>query len=172
MLRISSACPLKLDNLGRAFSLTTDVLVVTSAFSVDPAITGLFLRNSLTLVGIIQITMRYLADVDSAMPSMERLHQYTTALPSEASLEGHAVTRQSWPETGELSFDSVSVRYRPDLPLPLEELSLHVPGGKRTAIVGRTGAGMSTILSTLFRLTEPTAGRILFDGVDILTWPS
>lgn len=130
--------PPRLDNLGSAFSLTTDVLVVTSAFYVDPAITGLFLSYSLTLAGIIQITLRYLADVDSAMYSTERLHQHATSLPSEASLEARAVTRPSWPETGELSFDSVSVRYRPDLPLGLEELSVHVPGGKRMAIVGRT----------------------------------
>ncbi|KAI6259785.1 hypothetical protein MCOR31_008824 [Pyricularia oryzae] len=159
--------PPRLDNLGNAFSLTTDVLVVTSAFSVDPAITGLFLSYSLTLVGIIQITVRYLADVDSAMSSTERLHQHATSLPGEASLEARAVTRPSWPEIGELSFDSVSVRYRPDLPLALEELSLHVPGGKRMAIVGRTGAGKSTILPTLSRLTEPTAGRILLDDDEL-----
>ncbi|KAL5921175.1 ATP-binding cassette transporter yor1 [Pyricularia oryzae] len=100
--------PPRLDNLGSAFSLTTDVLVVTSAFSVDPAITGLVLSYSPSLVGIIQIMVRYLADVDSAMPSMERLHQYATALPSEASLESHALTRPNWPETGEQSFESLS----------------------------------------------------------------
>lgn len=117
--------PPRLDNLGSAFSLTTDVLVVTSAFSVDPAITGLVLSYSPSLVGIIQIMVRYLADVDSAMPSMERLHQYATALPSEASLESHALTRPNWPETGEQSFESLSVRYRADLPLALQDFSLH-----------------------------------------------
>ncbi|KAI6365773.1 hypothetical protein MCOR25_005262 [Pyricularia grisea] len=160
---------LRLDNLGNALSLTTGVLVVTSAFSVDPAITGLVLSYSLSLVGIIQITVRYLADVDLAMSSTERMHQYATSLPSEAPLETDVVTRPTWPETGELSFDSVCVRYRPDLPLALEDFSLHIPGGQRLAIVGRTGAGKSTILSTLFRLTEAISGRILLDGVDIST---
>ncbi|TLD31308.1 hypothetical protein PspLS_01702 [Pyricularia sp. CBS 133598] len=160
---------LRLDNLGNALSLTTGVLVVTNSFSVDPAITGLVLSYSLSLVGIIQITVRYLADVDSAMSSTERLYQYATSLSSEAPLETRVVTRSSWPETGDLFFDGVSVRYRPDLPLALEGFSLHIPGGQRLAIVGRTGAGKSTILSTLFRLTEPTAGRILLDGIEIST---
>ncbi|EHA53279.1 ATP-binding cassette [Pyricularia oryzae 70-15] len=147
--------PPRLDNLGSAFSLTTDVLVVTSAFSVDPAITGLVLSYSPSLVGIIQIMVRYLADVDSAMPSMERLHQYATALPSEASLESHALTRPNWPETGEQSFESLS---------HCKTFLCTLPGGQRLTIVGRTGAGKSTILPTLSRLTEPTAGRILLDG--------
>ncbi|KAI7916104.1 ATP-binding cassette [Pyricularia oryzae] len=147
--------PPRLDNLGSAFSLTTDVLVVTSAFSVDPAITGLVLSYSPSLVGIIQIMVRYLADVDSAMPSMERLHQYATALPSEASLESHALTRPNWPETGEQSFESLST------------FLCTLPGGQRLTIVGRTGAGKSTILPTLSRLTEPTAGRILLDDDEL-----
>ncbi|KAJ1323690.1 ATP-binding cassette subfamily C (CFTR/MRP) member 1 [Microdochium nivale] len=161
---------IRLDNMGNALSLTTGVLVLASAFSVPPAITGLILSYSLSLVGIIQITVRYLADVDAAMSSTERLHQYATSLPSEAPLETPPGTLQpGWPASGALAFQDVSVRYRPDLPLALDGFTLHIASGERLAVVGRTGAGKSTILSTLFRLTELSAGRILLDGVDIAT---
>jgi ABC-type multidrug transport system fused ATPase/permease subunit len=59
------------------------------------------------------------------------------------------------------------MRYRPELPLVVDNFSLHIQAGERIGIVGRTGAGKSTILSTLFRLTELAGGRILIDGVDI-----
>ncbi|KAG7121601.1 Multidrug resistance-associated protein 1 like [Verticillium longisporum] len=132
-------------------------------------ITGLILSYSLSLVGIIQITVRYFADVDNSMSSTERLHQYTSSLAREASLEEDAAfrLRSSWPESGEIVFESVQMRYRPELPLVLDNFSLTIRGGERIGIVGRTGAGKSTILSTLFRLTELSGGRIMIDGVDI-----
>ncbi|KAM0271868.1 hypothetical protein ACHAQH_008953 [Verticillium albo-atrum] len=160
---------LRLDNLGNILSFTTGVLVVTTTFVVPPSITGLILSYSLSLVGIIQITVRYFADVDNSMSSTERLYQYTSSLAHEASLEDDDASpvRPQWPESGEVQFESVQMRYRPELPLVLDQFSLHIRGGERIGIVGRTGAGKSTILSTLFRLTELSSGRILIDGVDI-----
>ncbi|KAG7102794.1 Oligomycin resistance ATP-dependent permease YOR1 like protein [Verticillium longisporum] len=160
---------LRLDNLGNILSFTTGMLAVTTALVVSPSITGLILSYSLSLVGIIQITVRYFADVDNSMSSTERLHQYTSSLAREASLEEDAALRlrSSWPESGEIVFESVQMRYRPELPLVLDNFSLTIRGGERIGIVGRTGAGKSTILSTLFRLTELSGGRIMIDGVDI-----
>ncbi|KAF3359841.1 hypothetical protein VdG1_05050 [Verticillium dahliae VDG1] len=160
---------LRLDNLGNILSFTTGMLAVTTTLVVSPSITGLILSYSLSLVGIIQITVRYFADVDNSMSSTERLHQYTSSLAREASLEEDAAfrLRSSWPESGEIVFESVQMRYRPELPLVLDNFSLTIRGGERIGIVGRTGAGKSTILSTLFRLTELSGGRIMIDGVDI-----
>ncbi|KAG7123699.1 Oligomycin resistance ATP-dependent permease YOR1 like protein [Verticillium longisporum] len=160
---------LRLDNLGNILSFTTGMLAVTTTLVVSPSITGLILSYSLSLVGIIQITVRYFADVDNSMSSTERLHQYTSSLAREASLEEDAAfrLRPSWPESGEIVFESVQMRYRPELPLVLDNFSLTIRGGERIGIVGRTGAGKSTILSTLFRLTELSGGRIMIDGVDI-----
>ncbi|EEY21461.1 canalicular multispecific organic anion transporter 1 [Verticillium alfalfae VaMs.102] len=160
---------LRLDNLGNILSFTTGMLAVTTTLVVSPSITGLILSYSLSLVGIIQITVRYFADVDNSMSSTERLHQYTSSLAHEASLEEDASLRlrSSWPESGEIVFESVQMRYRPELPLVLDKFTLTIRGGERIGIVGRTGAGKSTILSTLFRLTELSGGRIMVDGVDI-----
>jgi ATP-binding cassette subfamily C (CFTR/MRP) protein 1 len=59
------------------------------------------------------------------------------------------------------------MRYRPGLDLVLRELDFVVEGGKKVGIVGRTGAGKSSLMLALFRMVEPASGQILIDGVDI-----
>ncbi|KAH6849677.1 multidrug resistance-associated protein [Chaetomium sp. MPI-CAGE-AT-0009] len=157
----------RLDNIGSLLTLATGVLVVTNRLSVSPSIAGLVLSYSLSVAGIIQITVKYLAELDNSMCSAERLYQYTSSLPQEAPLVCEPRVRPSWPERGEILYEAVQMRYRPELPLVIDNFSLHIHAGERIGIVGRTGAGKSTILSTLFRLTELAGGRILIDGVDI-----
>lgn len=74
-------------------------------------------------------------------------------------------------QRGHISFEGVSLRYRPDLPLVLRNFSAIVFPGEKIGVVGRTGSGKSTLLTTLFRLVEFEAGRICIDGVDIATVP-
>jgi ABC-type multidrug transport system fused ATPase/permease subunit len=102
------------------------------------------------------------------MNAVERLRYYGTSLEEEAPL--HTVeVRPSWPEKGEIIFDNVEMRYRENLPLVLSGLTMHVRGGERIGIVGRTGAGKSSIMSTLFRLVEISGGSITIDGLNIST---
>lgn len=158
----------RLDMIGNALVFTTGILVVTSRFSVSPSIGGLVLSYILSIVQMIQFTVRQLAEVENGMISVERLRYYGTQLEEEAPL--HTVdVRPSWPEKGEIVFDNVEMCYREGLPLVLKGLNMHVRGGERIGIVGRTGAGKSSIMSTLFRLVEISAGSIAIDGVDIST---
>ncbi|KAG8623951.1 hypothetical protein KVT40_008927 [Elsinoe batatas] len=157
---------MRLDVIGNLLVFTTGILVVTSRFNVDPAISGLVLSYILTIVQMIQFVVRQLAEVENNMNSAERIHYYGTELEEEAPL--HTVdVRPSWPEKGEIVFQNVSMQYRPELPLVLKNLTLHVQPGERIGVVGRTGAGKSTIMSTLFRLTELASGSITIDGLDI-----
>merc|ERR1719413_291727 len=75
-----------------------------------------------------------------------------------------------WPSKGLLEFRNVSLRYREGLPLALNDLSFVIPAGKTCGIIGRTGAGKSSITVALFRLVEiePNLGSILLDGVDLI----
>lgn len=75
----------------------------------------------------------------------------------------------TWPQKGDLVFDNVSLRYRPSLPLSLDNLSFTITHGQRCAVVGRTGAGKSTLTTALFRLVEIESGTISLDGVDLST---
>jgi ATP-binding cassette subfamily B protein/subfamily B ATP-binding cassette protein MsbA len=67
---------------------------------------------------------------------------------------------------GEITFEDVSFAYQPGKPV-LDHLNLRIAPGERVALTGASGAGKSTLLNLLLRLAEPTAGRILVDGVDI-----
>jgi ATP-binding cassette subfamily C (CFTR/MRP) protein 1 len=156
----------RLDAVGNLLVMTTGILVVTSRFNVSPSIGGLVLSYILSIVQIIQFSVRQLAEVENAMNSTERLHYYGTQLEEEAPLHLGGI-RPSWPENGEIVFDNVQMRYREGLPMVLQGIDLHVKGGERIGIVGRTGAGKSSIMSALFRLVELSGGSITIDGINI-----
>ena len=158
----------RLDAVGNLLVFTCGILVVTSRFSINPSTGGLVLSYILSIVGFIQFTVRQLAEVENNMNSTERIHYYGTQLEEEAPLHMGDV-RKSWPEKGEIVFEDVQMRYRDGLPLVLKGLNLHVKAGERIGVVGRTGAGKSTIMSTLFRLVELSGGSISIDGVNIAT---
>lgn len=73
----------------------------------------------------------------------------------------------AWPVKGAVTFENVCLRYRPHLPLALTGFSLDIHGGERLAVVGRTGAGKSTLMAALFRLADVESGRVLVDGRDV-----
>ena len=158
----------RLDLIGNLLVFTTGILVVTSRFDVQPSIAGLVLSYILSIVQMIQFTVRQLAEVENAMNSTERIHYYGNELDEEAPLKLTPVP-DSWPEKGEIIFNEVQMRYRANLPLVLQGLTLKVAPGERIGIVGRTGAGKSSIMSTLFRLVELSGGSISIDGVNIAT---
>ena len=160
----------RLDVIGNCMVFVVGILVVTSRFSVSPSTGGLVLSYILSIVQMIQFTIRQLAEVENNMNSTERIHYYGTQLDEEPplSLPNPAVT-DAWPQRGDIAFEKVEMRYRPGLPLVLKQFDLHINGGERIGIVGRTGAGKSSIMSTLFRLNELSGGRIVIDGVDVAT---
>ena len=158
----------RLDAIGNCLVFVTGLLIVTSRFDVNPSIGGLVLSYILSIVQMIQFTVRQLAEVENGMTSTERIHYYGTQLEEEAPLKLGDV-KESWPEKGEIVFNEVQMRYREGLPLVLHGMSLHVKGGERIGIVGRTGAGKSSIMSALFRLVELSGGSISIDGINIAT---
>jgi ATP-binding cassette, subfamily C (CFTR/MRP), member 1 len=158
----------RLDAIGNLLVFTTGILVVTSRFNVSPSIAGLVLSFVLAIVQMIQFTVRQLAEVENKMNATERIHYYGSELAEEAPLKLKEVP-ESWPQYGSITFDNVQMRYRAELPLVLKGLSMQVKGGERIGIVGRTGAGKSSIMSALFRLTELSGGQIRIDDIDIAT---
>jgi len=160
---------LRLDAIGNLLVFTTAILTVTSRFTVSPAISGVVLVYILQIVVMIQWMIRQMAEVENAMNATERIHYYGTELPSEAPLRTNASVHLSptWPEKGRIQFKNVEMRYRPGLPLVLKGVSLDIQGGERIGIVGRTGAGKSSVMSALFRLVELDNGQIIIDGMNI-----
>lgn len=107
------------------------------------------------------------SDMEAAMVAVERIEEYT-----KLESEGARITKvdgelpQTWPNAGEIIFDGVKLSYRPELPLVLKGLDLKIPAGSQVGVVGRTGAGKSTLMVALMRIVELNEGRILIDGTD------
>lgn len=79
--------------------------------------------------------------------------------------------RNFWPEEGKIQFDKVCLRYRPNTEIILKDLSLEVKPSEQIGVVGRTGAGKSTICLSLSRIVEYESGAIRIDGVNISELP-
>jgi ABC-type multidrug transport system fused ATPase/permease subunit len=101
--------------------------------------------------------------VESSMNSVERIRHYSE-LPCE-NWEGQ-VAPQNWPAFGSIEFRNVVLRYKVGGKNVLDEVSFKIEGGEFVGVIGRTGAGKSSLLAALFRLTEIEGGEILIDGVN------
>ncbi|KAG9398811.1 hypothetical protein AC1031_014128 [Aphanomyces cochlioides] len=101
------------------------------------------------------------------MVAPERIAEYTHEIEQEAPRNIPGATPSSWPQTGSIHFAHVSFRYKSNAPLALRDISFTVAPGEKIGIVGRTGAGKSSLTMALFRINELASGRIVIDGVDI-----
>lgn len=157
-----------LDILAAIFSLIVCLLCITGQFHISPSSTGLLLSYVIQIVGLLSLTVRAMTATENEMNAVERLHHYAFELPQEAAYTKTEFTPiVEWPPSGYISFDNVSLRYRPNLPLVLEDFNLHIYPGEKVGICGRTGAGKSSIMNALYRLTEVETGKITIDGLDV-----
>jgi ABC-type multidrug transport system fused ATPase/permease subunit len=112
--------------------------------------------------------MDFFSEAESAITGIERVDAMSR-LPTERDMETDksVCLAPSWPNKGLLEFNEVCLRYRPGLPLALNKLSFAIPAGKSCGVVGRTGAGKSSLTVALFRLVEIESGSIKLDGQDL-----
>lgn len=160
---------IRLDFTGNLLILVVAILAVTSRFNVNPSTTGLVLSYTMQVTGMIGWMVRQFAEVENNMNATERVHHYGTRLDVEADFESSSPPEKSWPARGEITFRDVSMAYRQGLPLVLKGLNLNIKAGERVGIVGRTGAGKSSILAALYRMSELSSGSIVVDGIDVAT---
>uniref|UniRef100_A0A803VJK9 ATP binding cassette subfamily C member 4 (PEL blood group) n=1 Tax=Ficedula albicollis TaxID=59894 RepID=A0A803VJK9_FICAL len=122
---------------------------------------GLALSYAITLMGTFQWGVRQSAEVENLMISVERVMEYTE-LEKEAPWETNKHPPPEWPNQGMIAFENVNFTYSLDGPLVLRHLSVLIKPKEKVGIVGRTGAGKSSLIAALFRLAEPE-GRIWID---------
>lgn len=131
-------------------------------------LSGLAISFALNVTQSLNWTVRMASDMEANMVSIERIEAYIKLDTEAAMTTGHDPPA-SWPTQGSVTFQNLSLRYRPDLPLVLKSISFRIPPSFKIGVVGRTGAGKSSLMLALMRLVEPSEGTILIDGVDIRT---
>ncbi|KAJ8955573.1 hypothetical protein NQ318_001403 [Aromia moschata] len=129
---------------------------------------GLAITQSLSLTGMFQWGMRQWSELENQMTSVERVLEYADLKP-ELDVQ-HENVSDDWPESGEVRFEDVSLKYSPEEPFVLNKVNFTAKPTEKIGIVGRTGAGKSSLIAALFRLAE-TEGKVVIDGVDTKTVP-
>ncbi|XP_003789385.1 multidrug resistance-associated protein 7 isoform X1 [Otolemur garnettii] len=131
----------------------------------NPGLVGLSLSYALSLTGLLSGLVSSFTQTEAMLVSVERLEEYSCDLPQEP--QGKPLELGTgWLTQGSVEFQDVVLAYRPGLPNALDGVTFCVQPGEKLGIIGRTGSGKSSLLLVLFRLLEPTSGRVLLDGVD------
>ncbi|KAF0694611.1 Aste57867_14528 [Aphanomyces stellatus] len=163
--------------LNQWFSLRVQLISNTIVLAI---LMGAIIMNNRLSAGVIGLAISYglaipanlaslvgmWANLEAALIAPERIHEYAN-VPSEGQRTTPLVLEAAWPAHGQIEFDDVSFRYKPEDPLVLKHVSFSVRGGEKIGVVGRTGAGKSSLMMTLFRINEVATGTIKIDGVDI-----
>ena len=136
---------------------------------------SVFISYAVVIFEPIQQLARLLADLISCQANIERVMDLLSQRPNVTDREdviekygdSFQPKKENWEKIkGDIVFEDVSFMYPDGKEYVLEHFNLHIPAGTNVAIVGETGAGKSTLVNLVGRFFEPTAGRILIDGVD------
>ncbi|CDH53089.1 multidrug resistance-associated protein 1 [Lichtheimia corymbifera JMRC:FSU:9682] len=131
----------------------------------DAGLVGLSVSYALSVTQALNWVIRSYCEIETNIVSLERVKEYID-LPTE-KYESVRNVDAAWPEKGEIEFHDYGARYRSGLDLALRDLSMNVSPKEKIGIVGRTGAGKSSMSLSLFRIIEAAEGNITIDGVDI-----
>ncbi|XP_057540622.1 ABC transporter C family member 13 isoform X4 [Amaranthus tricolor] len=131
-----------------------------------PGLVGLALSYAAPIVSLLGSFLSSFTETEKEMVAVERVLQYMD-IPQEDSCGALAIPKD-WPSQGQIEFQNVVLRYLPSLPPALCNISFTITGGSQVGIIGRTGAGKSSILNALFRLSPICEGCIVVDGVNII----
>jgi ABC-type multidrug transport system fused ATPase/permease subunit len=157
----------RIDIAGALVSFFTGVFVITNVGHIDAGAAGLSLSYAITFTENVLWLVRLYAANEQNMNAVERVKEYI-----DVEQEAPAEIRETkpafnWPSHGGVQFIGYSTRYRNDLDFVLKNVSFNVHAGEKVGIVGRTGAGKSSLALALFRGLEAEEGKILIDDVDI-----
>jgi ABC-type multidrug transport system fused ATPase/permease subunit len=131
---------------------------------------GVSLSYAFSVTQSLNWSVRMVSQLQTQMVSVERIKNYSEMeIEPELTSVGKLPPSNEWPASGEIVFRNVNLRYRPGLPRVLRNLSLSIKPQEKIGIVGRTGAGKSSLVVGLMRLVELDSGSIVIDGVDIST---
>ncbi|KAL2282719.1 hypothetical protein FJTKL_10350 [Diaporthe vaccinii] len=142
------------------------ILSVASHSGLGPGAVGLAMSYALQITTSLNWIVRQTVEVETNIVSVERVLEYAR-LPSEApEINPQKRPPAAWPASGTISFNNYSTRYREGLDLVLKNIKLDIKSHEKIGVVGRTGAGKSSLTLALFRIIEAASGNISIDDLN------
>ncbi|KAJ2967702.1 hypothetical protein NQ176_g9533 [Zarea fungicola] len=155
------------DFIGNSVSFFAGVFIILSIGRIDAGSAGISLSYAMSFTDNVLWLVRQYGTNEQNMNSMERIKEYLDVEQEADAIVEDSRPAESWPEKGSVEFVNYSTRYRSDLEPVLRGISLKINAKEKVGIVGRTGAGKSSLTLALFRALEADKGKILVDGVNI-----
>jgi ATP-binding cassette subfamily C (CFTR/MRP) protein 1 len=165
MQSINLWCSIRLQYISSLMMLFSLAFCIAFKYSADVSTVGTLLIYLLTLQGNILWFFRIACEVEGAMVSYDRCNQILE-IPQE-QFNTHPKPPSNWPSQGKISFKNFNLRYRPETELVLKNLSFEIDPKQKIGVVGRTGAGKSTVCLALCRIVEADSGDIIIDGLSL-----
>uniref|UniRef100_A0A8C8B878 Canalicular multispecific organic anion transporter 1 n=1 Tax=Otus sunia TaxID=257818 RepID=A0A8C8B878_9STRI len=159
---------IRLEFVGSLVVFFSALLAVISKGTLEGGIVGLSVSSALNVTQTLNWLVRMSSELETNIVAVERVHEYTK-VKNEAPWVTEKRPPRGWPSKGEIQFIDYKVRYRPELELVLQGITCNIASTEKVGVVGRTGAGKSSLTNCLFRLLEAAGGSILIDEVDIAT---
>mmetsp|Transcript_84054 Transcript_84054/g.116116 ORF Transcript_84054/g.116116 Transcript_84054/m.116116 type:complete len:388 (+) Transcript_84054:482-1645(+) len=162
---------IRIDIISVFMMLIVSLICVIYRNSGHAVVLSLLLTYVMTLQQFVSSIIRNLMQIEARMVNVDRclkvldIPQENTA--GKMELERFKRLNPEWPDHGEIIFDNVILKYRPTTEIVLNNLSFDVAAGEKIGVVGRTGAGKSTICLSLSRIVEIVSGSIKIDGINI-----
>ncbi|XP_065495552.1 ATP-binding cassette sub-family C member 2 isoform X1 [Caloenas nicobarica] len=159
---------IRLEFVGSLVVFFSALLAVISKGTLDGGIVGLSVSSALNVTQTLNWLVRTSSELETNIVAVERVHEYSK-VKNEAPWVTEKRPPHGWPSKGEIQFIDYKVRYRPELELVLQGITCNIRSTEKVGVVGRTGAGKSSLTNCLFRVLEAAEGTIIIDDVDIAT---
>ncbi|KAF9893974.1 hypothetical protein FE257_008945 [Aspergillus nanangensis] len=165
----------RINIIGAAFSAGSAMLMACLS-DVSPSMAGFAISFTIDVSLTMALSLRRYVNLEQGMNSLARIHEHSVIQPEgggcdEDSIELFRNKLHTWPQRGKLEVSQLVARHASHLPPVLDNVSFTVPPNTRVGVVGRTGAGKSSLGLALFRFLDASSGRILIDDIDISQIP-